>query len=205
MQVYMVRHGQTDWNAAGLLQGSSDIPLNDVGRAQADATAQALAQVLPPHTTVVTSPLTRAYDTASTIATALETTAVVEEGFRERAYGEWEGLTLEERLAQWPNEVRQWQDNGHAGIPGFEAHSLVRDRVVAALEDWRDRTEGPLVVVTHGSAARMGLQGVLGLPLEVRTLGNLGNAAWSRLSRRARGEWTLERHNVSATPDVLAA
>ena len=54
MQVYLVRHGQTDWNAEGRLQGSTDIPLNQAGRDQAVATASGLSKVLPPSTIVVT-------------------------------------------------------------------------------------------------------------------------------------------------------
>lgn len=201
MQIYVVRHGQTEWNVAGLLQGASDIALTEAGHAQAAATAAALAALLEPDVTVVTSPLERARYTADAIAQALGTRAVVDDRLRERSYGAWEGISPEERERDWPDEVRVWRTWGSADVPGFEHHDDVRARMVAALEEWADQATGTLLIVTHGSAGRVGMQGVLGLPLDHRTLGNLGNAAWSRLTRRGRGDWTLERHNV--TPELV--
>ncbi len=198
MQVYMVRHGQTDWNVAGRLQGSTDIPLNDTGRAQAATAAARLADVLPGSATVVTSPLLRAHHTANAIAQAIGTKAVVDDRVRERSCGHWEGFTRAEREARWPQEARDWGISGYAEVPGFEHDDLVRERMVVAIEEWADRVAGPLVLVSHSSAARVGMQGLLGAALAPRALINLGNGAWSRLTRRARGDWTLERHNVVA-------
>ena len=197
MHVYLVRHGQTDWNAEGRLQGSTDIPLNQAGRDQADATASALSKVLPPSTTVVTSPLLRAHHTADALATALGVQAHIDDRVRERSSGHWEGFTREERDARWPQEARDWGATGYADVPGFEHDDLVRERMVTAIEEWADRVSGPLVVVSHSSAARVGLQGLLGQALEPRAIRSLGNGAWSRLVRRSRGDWTLERHNIS--------
>ena len=90
-----------------------------------------------------------------------------------------------------------WHEHGDPGIEGFEVHELVRDRMVAAIEEWAARAPSDLVVFTHGSAGRIGIMGLLGLSLEHRSLGNLGNTCWSRLRRREGGEWTLERHNVA--------
>ncbi len=201
MQTYVVRHGQTEWNVKGLLQGSSDVPLTDVGRAQAADTARTLAMTLGPDVTVICSPLVRARDTADAIAEALGTSAVVDDRLRERSYGEWEGITPEEREREWPEQVRTWRTAGSADVPGFEHHDDVRHRMVEVLEEWASAAPGTLVAITHGSSARIGMQGILGLPLDHRTLGNLGNAAWSRLTRRSEGDWTLERHNV--TPALL--
>ncbi|MFW7415589.1 histidine phosphatase family protein [Demequina sp. SO4-18] len=201
MEVYVVRHGQTEWNVKGLLQGSSDVELTDAGQAQAAATATALAGLLEATTTVVTSPLVRARDTADAIAGALGTQTHVDERLRERAYGAWEGITPEERESGWPEEVEAWRTYGSADVPGFEHHDFVRARMVESIEEWAERVTGTLLVVTHGSSARVGMQGLVGLPLDHRTLGNLGNAAWSRLTRRAHGDWTLERHNVM--PETL--
>ncbi|MFW2513440.1 histidine phosphatase family protein [Demequina sp. SO4-13] len=201
MDVYVVRHGQTEWNVKGLLQGSSDVELTEAGHAQAAATSAALAGILDSNTTVVTSPLVRARDTADAIARALGTGVEVDARLRERAYGAWEGITPEERESNWPEEVKAWRTYGSADVPGFEHHDIVRQRMVEAIEEWAERAQGPLLVVSHGSSARVGMQGLVGLPLDHRTLGNLGNAAWSRLTRRSRGDWTLERHNV--TPETL--
>ena len=201
MRVYLVRHGQTDWNAAGRLQGSTDIPLNQAGREQAVATASALVNILPPSTTVVTSPLLRAHHTADALAEALGIEAQVDDRVRERSSGHWEGFTREERDARWPQEARDWGATGYADVPGFEHDDLVRERMMTAIEEWADRVAGPLVVVSHSSAIRVGLHGLLDQSLKPRTLRSLGNGAWSRLTRRTRSDWTLERHNIC--PAVL--
>ncbi|WP_084038038.1 histidine phosphatase family protein [Demequina sp. NBRC 110053] len=205
MRVFVVRHGQTTWNVEGLLQGASDVPLTEAGRAQAVATARVLGRIVGPGATVASSPLSRALDTATVIGEQLGVAPVSDERLRERAYGPWEGITPEERLAGWPDEVRSWREHGSPHLEGFEQHDSVRARMVEAIEEWADRASGPLVIVTHGSSGRVGMQGLLGLSLEHRTLGNLGNAAWSRLARRSRGDWTLERHNISPEPASSAA
>ncbi|MFV0635016.1 histidine phosphatase family protein [Demequina sp.] len=203
MRVYVVRHGQTAWNVTGLLQGSSEVPLTALGHAQAVATAAVFGRIVGPGATVVASPLSRALHTAQAIATELGVDALEDDRLRERSYGEWEGITPEARLAGWPDEVRLWRAGGNPDVEGFEHHDSVRARMVGAIEDWADRVEGPLIVVSHGSSSRVGMQGLLGLSLQHRTLANLGNAAWSRLARRARGDWTLERHNVN--PQTMRA
>ena len=203
MRVFVLRHGQTTWNVSGLLQGAADVPLTVEGRQQAAATAAVLGRLVGPGATIASSPLSRASDTASAIATELGVKAHHDDRLRERAYGVWEGISPEERESGWPDEVRAWHEHGNPKIEGFEDHFSVRDRMVAAIEEWADEATGPLVVVTHGSSGRVGLQGLLGLPLDHRTLGNLRNAAWSRLTRRGRGDWTLERHNL--TPEASEA
>lgn len=200
MQVYVVRHGQTEWNVKGLLQGASDIELSDEGRRQAQVCAQALSHRVGDNPLVVTSPLVRARDTAQALADRMNVEVNVDDRLRERAYGAWEGITPEERAREWPTQMEQWRAYGNPDLPGFEVHDLVSARMVEALEEWADACgeDRTLVAFSHGSSARVGLQGLLRLSLDHRTLGNLGNTAWSRLTRRSRGDWTLDRHNVTA-------
>jgi len=127
----------------------------------------------------------------------------VDERLRERAYGVWEGITPAEREDRWPAEVAQWHAHGNPGIEGFEVHDLVKDRMVAAVEEWAARAPSDLVMFAHGSSSRIGIMGLLGLPLEHRTLGNLGNTRWSVLERGDSGTWTLLRHNIGV--DALRA
>jgi len=197
-RVFIVRHGETEWNARGWLQGRSEVALSEVGHAQAVRAAAALAGLVTPDAVLVSSPLSRAHDTGLALAAALGTVVAVDPRLRERDYGPWEGITPEARESGWPSEVEAWRSGGNPNLPGFEVHSEVRDRMVEAIEEWVVRVPSDLVVFTHGSSARNGMQGLLGLSLGHRTLANLGNTCWSRLSRRGAGEWTLERHNVSA-------
>lgn len=196
-RLFVVRHGETEWNTLGLLQGSTDIALSDVGREQARRMASALAERVSPDATLVSSPLSRAHDTGLALGSVLGLPVAVDARLIERAYGEWEGITPEARLTGWPQGVAAWHEHGDPGVAGFEVHELVRDRMVASISEWASRAPSDLVVFSHGSSARIGIMGLLGLPLTHRTLGNLGNTCWSRLSRRDDGSWTLERHNVS--------
>lgn len=195
-RVFIVRHGETEWNALGLLQGSSEIPLSDAGREQAQQMATALATLVSPGAVLVSSPLSRAHDTGLALGSVLDAPVAVDERLRERAYGPWEGITPEARAEGWPQQVRDWHEGGNPHLDGFEVHDVVAARMVEAIEEWAAKAPGDLVVFSHGSAARIGMMGLLGLALHHRTLGNLGNTCWSRLRRRPDGRWTLERHNV---------
>lgn len=197
-RLFIVRHGETEWNALGLLQGAVDVPLAEAGREQAATAATVLSGLLSADATVISSPLSRAHDTALALGDQLGVPVHVDARLRERAYGPWEGVTAEDRERGWPDAVARWRSQGDPGIPGFEGHGAVRARMVASLEEWVAKAPGDVVAFTHGSSGRVGMMGLLGLSLEHRTLGNLGNAAWSRLTRHSDGAWTLDRHAVTA-------
>lgn len=137
----LVRHGQTDWNRARRIQGTSDIPLNATGRAQAHVTATALA--LRTWDGIYASPLSRAMDTARIIAQAsnlAEPQPIAD--VTERRYGEAEGLTGEEILARFPDGV---------AVPGRETRDEVVARALPALTELAENNPGRnLIVVSHG-------------------------------------------------------
>ena len=137
----IVRHGQTDWNLEKRIQGSTDIPLNSTGRAQAAETGLLLAAGR--WDAIVTSPLERAHETARIIAGELDHPApqVVPE-LTERHHGEIEGLTFTERQTRFPDG---------SVVPGLETRQAVLDRVLPALEQVSDRyPDSDVVVVCHG-------------------------------------------------------
>ncbi len=137
----LVRHGQTDWNLARRIQGSTDVPLNSTGRAQADATGRALAE--GDWDAIYTSPLSRAQETASIIAGHVDLSSPTPvDGIAERRYGEAEGLTGPEILARWPEGTP---------VPGRESREAVVQRALPALLDLAERHDGEsLIVVSHG-------------------------------------------------------
>ncbi|MEA9983758.1 MULTISPECIES: histidine phosphatase family protein [Subtercola] len=137
----LVRHGQTDWNLQKRIQGSTDIPLNATGRAQALDTASFLAG--GDWDAVLTSPLGRARETAQIIATSLSLPSPQPvAGLVERRYGEAEGLDFEELHERFP---------GQSHVPGRETHRQVRERVhVALIEAAEARPGQQLIVVCHG-------------------------------------------------------
>ncbi len=153
----LVRHGETDWNARRLIQGSTDIPLNDTGRQQAREAAESLRSRLDLDAPLVvaSSDLSRARETASIIADVLGATAPrAYPALRERGYGEAEGVGIEQFRERWG----AWED---AVVPGAEAWADVRVRALAglraAIRDARRDTfplAPSLVVVSHGALIR---------------------------------------------------
>lgn len=152
-----VRHGETEWNRERRIQGSTDIPLNDTGRAQARAAAEQLRASLPPTGPVVitSSALTRAQETAQIIADALDLPApVIYPGLRERNYGEAEGVLVDD----FPERFGKWERHT---IPGAEPASDLRVRAVTAIRqiarDVRDAyapTAASVIAVSHGGVIR---------------------------------------------------
>lgn len=145
MQLYLVRHGETDWNAAHRIQGSTDIPLNETGRRQARATGDLMAR--RSWSAIYTSPLVRASETASIIAAAVglpEPTPVPQ--LVERNYGEAEGLTGAEIDRLFPGETP---------VPGRETREEVIARVLPALLTLAEAHRGEsIIVVGHGGVIR---------------------------------------------------
>lgn len=143
--IYLVRHGETDWNLARRIQGSTDIPLNDTGRAQARATGQLLSRRA--WHLVATSPLSRARETAEIVAVEIGLEAPVEiEALVERRYGDAEGLDYQTIDARYPDDTP---------VPGREERADVAARVIPAILDLAaQHPERNLVVVTHGGVIR---------------------------------------------------
>lgn len=144
-ELYLVRHGETDWNQQHRIQGLTDIPLNDTGRDQARATGRLLARRR--WDGVYASPLSRAFETASIIAgevglgEPLPVDALVE-----RNYGDAEGLDFGAVERLYPDR---------ASVPGQESREDVIARVMPALRDLAMAHPGEsLVVVSHGGAIR---------------------------------------------------
>ena len=195
------RHGQTVWNAERRFQGQSDIPLDEMGQAQAERAARLLAGLRPD--LIVSSDLSRAAGTAAALArlTGLEVT--LDKDLRERHGGCWEGLTDTEIRARYPVEHANWSP------PDGEPISVVAERVAAALHRIAatlaepDATTALAVVVSHGAALRLGMSRLLGMPDELSgVLGPLSNCSWSVVGRR-RDRWRLLEHNAGTLPEPI--
>jgi probable phosphoglycerate mutase len=143
--LYLVRHGETDWNLQRRIQGSTDIPLNDTGRLQAARTGALLAR--RHWDGVLSSPLSRAFETASIISdTAGLPGPVPFEAIVERAYGDAEGLTDAELSLRFPPG---------STVPGRESREEVASRVIPALIGVAQQHPGKrLIVTTHGGVIR---------------------------------------------------
>lgn len=148
-ELYLVRHGETDWNAARRIQGRTDIPLNDTGRDQARQAGELLARRR--WDAIYASPLSRAVETAQIIGAQVGIAEVgTRDALMERDYGAAEGLGFDELDRLYPEGV-------HA--EGQETREEVGTRVGGALVELADRHPGQsLIVVSHGGAIRAVLQ-----------------------------------------------
>jgi broad specificity phosphatase PhoE len=187
------RHGQTTWNLEHRFQGQSDIPLNDVGLAQADRAARLIAALRP--VAIFSSDLVRATRTAEPLAQLTGLPVQLDKDLRERHGGLWEGLSGQEIRERYPESFRTWTP------PEGEATEAVGERAAGAFVRITESVpSGSLaVVVSHGAAIGIGMSRLLGLSEQERVLGSLSNCSWSVVGRRG-GRWRLLEHNVGQLP-----
>lgn len=165
--IVLIRHGQTEWNRVERFRGRADVPLNETGLAQAEATAHRVAAEWKP-AAIYASPLSRAMKTAEIIARRFEMAVQPHPGLLDIDYGEWQGLTVDEARARWPEQVAAWfEAPQNARISGGETLASVRERGLAAVKELALRHIGQTVVlVGHTVINRVILLGVLGLGTE---------------------------------------
>ncbi len=185
-RLIVVRHGRTAWNATNRFQGQADIPLDEIGQAQAAAMAKVVGAEQP--STIWSSDLSRAQATAQAIADVVGVPIRTDPVFREIFTGDWEGLTGQQVQQRWPAEWERWhagQDIVRSG--GAETREQVGrrfgdalSRVAEAIDD-----ERCTVVVGHGTAIRAGICQFVGYaPGSEWLFGSLHNCHWVLLAAR---------------------
>ncbi len=165
MKLILARHGETDLNKSGRIQGVNLDSLNQTGRMQARALANALKHELP--FTLYTSPVPRAAETAQVIAGALTLTPETLEGLKEADAGELEGLTGAQMRERFPEFAERWTaDSGAAQMPSGESLAQVQERAWRSIGLIRKRHEGEVVVaVTHNFVVQTIICRVLQIPI----------------------------------------
>ncbi|WP_077623919.1 histidine phosphatase family protein [Sediminibacillus massiliensis] len=154
--ICLVRHGETDWNLQGKLQGETDIPLNETGIQQAEECREYFKEAKIDR--VIASPLTRAKQTADIINKELAKPIEIMEEFRERSFGVAEGMPMDEREHLYP-------DRNYPGQEDFEAF---RNRVMAGINKVTERyLDEELLLVAHG--------GVINVILSTISNGQIGS------------------------------
>jgi broad specificity phosphatase PhoE len=189
---WYLRHGETDWNARGLSQGRTDVPLNATGEAQALAAGQRLANHwrdgVAPITRIVSSPLDRALRTAHAVRDAVQAESGVllplstDDGLMEVCFGVKEGHPMGDWYEPWIE--------GEYLPEGCEPFDELRSRATAAVNRAIDGGEGLALVVAHGALFRA-LRSAMGLPVNVR----LANAVPLYLAPGEEG-WNLTPYAV---------
>jgi phosphoserine phosphatase len=166
VRLLFVRHGESTWNAEGRYQGRREAPLSKRGALQADALAARLAadKDLRPRA-IVSSPLSRARDTAAPAARALGLKIELVPDLIEISHGEWEGLLKPEIASRWPAMFAAWRDAPDSvRFPDGESLDDVRARWRSFFSDVA-RYPSPLMVVTHDVIVRLAVLDALGEPL----------------------------------------
>jgi probable phosphoglycerate mutase len=202
----LVRHGETAWNAEGRVQGQTDVPLSEVGRAQAAALVPVLAA--GGFGAIYSSDLMRVRETAQPTARALGLELRLEAGLRERHYGMFETLTYVECRERYPTEFERFRvkelefDFGSGeSLQAFNARSLASVGAIAA------RHVGETVLVfTHGGVLEMLYREATACGLRSARDFDIPNAAINRFEHAA-GRWQLrawaERAHLEAALDDL--
>ncbi|PCK22198.1 histidine phosphatase family protein [Bacillus pumilus] len=181
--ICLVRHGETDWNAAKRIQGRTDIPLNETGKRQATQTGLYLKNV---HwDVVISSPLSRAKETAHLILKHVHAPLMIMDDFIERDYGDAEGLSFEERQKLFP----------HKQYPNMEPLPAIQDRMLEGIQKVRAAyPDQHVMIVAHGAAihALLTALGDEHMGLQDTRLVNacLNYVEWKD------GEWKVRDYNV---------
>ncbi len=169
--LYLVRHGRTDANKLGLLQGRLDPPLDALGHRQAEAMAARVGDV--DH--VIASPLIRAQETASYFSDAVTT----DDRWLELAYGEYEGVPV----GEVPHDVWQsWRTDAEFSTKGGESFGSLNKRVRSACDELTDRIASEnIVVVSHVSPIKSAVSWALNTTMEIMFHCHLSHASLCRI------------------------
>lgn len=207
---YIIRHGETDWNATGRWQGMLDVPLNDTGRLQAQRLAQWLAADGQRFERCYSSDLSRAFETATIVAATLGGEVQPVWALREIDIGSWSGLQSDEIRVRFPQEFAQMEAGEDIRRGGAESFGDLKRRTAELLERLAAEHSGQrLILFTHGGCVRALLlyaQEANGQPTEPFH-GHIGNTSITVLRRDAAG-WRVGQvnglqhlHTTGLTPD----
>ena len=165
-RIILVRHGQTEWNSTERFRGHADVPLDNIGLAQADATGRyvAVARLCRP-AAVYAGPLSRTIKTADAIARQFNLLVEIEPGLIDVDCGQWQGLTPDEVRQRWPKEFDQWLNLPEKfSFPGGESLEEARLRAMQAINALLTRhPDQSIALVSHTALNRLILLAALGL------------------------------------------
>lgn len=192
--LYIVRHGETDWNKMGKYQGITDVPLNKNGLAQAKACGEALSHVH--FDRILSSDLSRALVTAESIRQEQSIPITTDERLRELNFGDWEALLFSEIEERWPGLIDEMYLKPHiVRVPNGESFKELQERAWAGLEDFisANDEEETLLITCHGGTIRTLLCKLLDISISHCWNFSQGNTAINRVFYNGMGEFD---HNI---------
>lgn len=165
-RLYLVRHGETEWNKSLKYQGHQDIPLSETGIRQAQKLAGRMTGI--PLDSVYSSDLSRAMETAKIITAAHNLKVRLKPELRETNFGRWEGLTYVEIDSLYHDAMSKWRENPmDTVIPEGESLGQVAERCKLGIQEIIDDNQGKnILVVAHGGVIRVILAQCLGMDLK---------------------------------------
>jgi probable phosphoglycerate mutase len=195
----LLRHGETPLSVDKRFSGLGDAVLTANGKAQAEAAAVRLSREPYRLDVIVSSPLTRARQTAEAVAARTGLTVHVDEDLRETDFGHWEGHTFAEIQQKWPDELAAWLADPAVAPPGGESFAATARRVERARERIVEEHEGRAVlVVSHVTPIKLLVRFALGAPLEALYRMQLDLACLSVIDYYADGPTVVRALNDTA-------
>jgi broad specificity phosphatase PhoE len=192
-RIILIRPGETDWNRQGRWQGWAAAPLNAHGRMQVQRLCNFVRNI--GMSTLFSSDLRRAEQTAQILADRLGFAPILDERLRERNIGNWQGLTMTEMQAWYPDQYQQLlADRIGFTVPGGESLKEVKTRVLAAFDDIIKQDKGETVgIISHTTAINLLLSEIIpGYKIGDTTI---DNTAVTTIQREDSGDWKLIRVN----------
>jgi len=163
MQIYVVRHGETEWNRGEIFRGTKDVPLNEVGKKQAEKVGRFFID--KDIVKIVSSPLMRAKQTAEAISKVTNVPVQRLDEFTDMNFGIWEGLSLKEVKDQYPKEFEIWRHTPHKlRVTNGETLFQVRKRMKKGFEKVVLGERGNIVIVTHRVLCKLIVLHALNIP-----------------------------------------
>ncbi|WP_427338745.1 histidine phosphatase family protein [Caloranaerobacter sp. DY30410] len=163
-KIIITRHGQTDWNLIGKIQGQKDIELNKVGIEQAKKLAFKLSK--EKIDIIYTSDLKRSYQTAKIISDIIKTDIIIDKNLREIHFGNWQGLTLSDIKKDFNQEYIIWRTEPHKlNLPGAERLIEVQERMKKIINNVLHTDYQNILIVSHGTAIKALILGILDIDL----------------------------------------
>ena len=165
MEIYLIRHGETEWNKTGRFQGHSDVPLSAEGRAQAAALGKNL--VVDHVDAIYASDLTRAMETAAPLAQRFGLEVISDPLLRELNFGSWEGRNFNDVNAENPDAMKTfYNDPERVNIPDSEPFPEFQRRVAGRVREIVAQERGKrIVIVSHGASIRILFADILSMPI----------------------------------------
>lgn len=180
LRLVLVRHGQTDWNVQRRYQGQTDIPLNDIGKQQAEKLAPRMGEWS--FDAAYVSDLSRAWLTAEIITEGMGLELQPDKRLREMGFGIVEGMTFEEMQAKYPEMVANWLTDRNKPPEGGESQDEFTARVQSLIDDLNHKHDGQTVLlVAHGGPLCEMIRLVMDLPPDGRWYFKMENTSLTEL------------------------